>query len=232
MGFSDFVVSPNQLDLEIYEIENQALDRQGAVLAAMREIAPWSNGTMVDLGCGSGFWLPVYRDATTVIGVEPDERLVAAARQRVPGMDVLHGSAEHIPLPDASVDVVHARFAYFFPPDCEPGYDEVMRILRPHGTLVVVDNDLRHGEFAELVVRSSWAEPQGTASTTDAWWHERGASRTEIMSDWTFDSRGDMEAVLRLELPADIVDPWLAEHPDRLHITYGYVLFAAVKPKP
>ena len=106
-----------------------------------------------------------------------------------------------------------------------------MRVLRPGGSMVVVDNDLRHGEFAELVVGSSWAEPQGTAVTTDAWWHERGASRTEVMSDWAFDSRRDMEAVLRLELPADIVDPWLAEHPERTDITYGYVLFAATKPK-
>ncbi len=154
------MVSPHQLDLEVYEIENDALDRQRAVLDAMSELAPWAN-----------------------------------------------------------------------PPRCEAGFEDVMRVLRPGGSMVVVDNDLRHGEFAELVVGSSWAEPQGTAVTTDAWWHERGASRTEVMSDWAFDSRRDMEAVLRLELPADIVDPWLAEHPERTAITYGYVLFAATKPK-
>lgn len=232
MKFPDFVAAPNQRDLRVYEIENNALDRRGVVLAAVEQLAPWSGNTLVDLGCGSGYWLPVYRDAATVIGVEPDERLVSVARRRMQDVEVRHGSAEHIPLPDGSVDVVHARFAYFFPPGCEAGYDEVMRVLRPGGTLVVVDNDLRHGEFAELVVQSSWAEPQGTASTTDAWWNERGASRTEVMSDWRFDSRADMEAVFRLELPADIGDPWLAEHPDRLHITYGYVLFSVTKPTP
>jgi hypothetical protein len=91
--------------------------------------------------------------------------------------------------------------------------------------LVVVDNDLRHGEFAELVVRSAWAAGQGQATSTDEWWSERAALRQEVMSDWTFDSRADMESVLRLELPADIVDPWLAEHPERTSISYGYVLF-------
>lgn len=222
----DFVPSPNQLAIEQYEIENEAFDRRGLVLDAMRDLAPWSGRTVVDLGCGSGFWLSKYGDAAHVIGVEPDERLVAVARDRGHDAEVLLGSAEHIPLPDASVDVVHARFAYFFPPGVEAGFDEVMRVLRPGGTLVVVDNDLRHGEFGELVAGSSWAEPQGQASSTDEWWRERGARRIEVMSDWSFDSRDDMETVMRLELPAEIADRWLREHPDRLHITYGYVLFA------
>jgi ubiquinone/menaquinone biosynthesis C-methylase UbiE len=205
------------------------------VLDAMRELAPWAGRTLVDLGCGSGFWLPKYGDAAQLIGVEPDERLAAVARDRVArdrveGAKVLLGSAEHIPLPDASVDVVHARFAYFFPPGVEAGFDEVMRVLRPGGSLVVVDNDLRHGEFAELVVGSAWAAPQGQASSTDEWWLARGARRTEVMSDWSFDSRDDLETVMRLELPGEIADRWLSEHPDRRHITYGYILFAATKP--
>jgi SAM-dependent methyltransferase len=229
VSLPDFVPSPNQLNLDLYEIENRALDRQGVVLDAMRNLAPWAGRTVVDLGCGSGFWLHKYTDAAEVIGVEPDERLISTALRRVPGIDVLLGSAEYVPLPDSSVDVVHARFAYFFPPGCEAGFDEVMRVLRPGGTLVVVDNDLRHGEFAELAVRSAWARPQGRASTTDAWWQARGAIRSAIMSDWRFDSREDMEAVLRMEFPSDIVDPWLLRHPDRCHISYGYVLFATMK---
>jgi SAM-dependent methyltransferase len=126
VGLPDFVPSPNQLDLDLYEIENRALDRLGVVLDAMRKLAPWAGRTLVDLGCGSGFWLQKYTDATAVIGVEPDERLIPTARRRVPGIEVLLGSAERIPLPDSSVDVVHARFAYFFPPGCEAGFDEVM----------------------------------------------------------------------------------------------------------
>ncbi len=44
-------------------------------------------------------------------GVEPDPRLLPLAAARDPRVRVLRGSAEHIPLPDHSVDVVHARFA-------------------------------------------------------------------------------------------------------------------------
>jgi SAM-dependent methyltransferase len=223
---SDFVPAPNQQATDLYEIENAAFDRRGAVLDAMRTIAPWTGRTLLDLGCGTGYWFRHYADAAALIGVEPDQRLLPFAEARESHATVVRGSAEHIPLPDASVDVVHARFAYFFPPGCEAGLAEVMRVLRPGGTLVVVDNDLRRGEFARLVVASPRAAAQGQASTTDGWWAAQGATRHEVMSDWTFDTGADMEAVLRLELPADIVDPWLDEHPDRTSITYGYVLFA------
>ncbi len=227
--FSDFVPAPNQLATDLYEVENEAFDRRGAVLDAMRTIAPWAGRTLLDLGCGTGYWFQHYAEAAELIGVEPDDRLLPAAKARATDVRVLRGSAEHIPLPDASVDVVHARFAYFFPPECDAGLAEVMRVLRPSGTLVVVDNDLRRGEFADLVVASPWAAAQGQAASTDEWWAAHGADRSEVMSDWTFETRADMEAVLRLELPADIVDPWLDDHRDRTSISYGYVLFAVDK---
>jgi SAM-dependent methyltransferase len=230
--FSDFSPARNQGDNpDVYEIENRALDPEGLVLAAMRDLAPWRDRTLVDLGCGSGFWLPNYADeAARVIGVEPDERLVPLAANRDTRVPVVAGSAEHIPLDDGTVDVVHARFAYFYPPGVEAGLAEVMRILRPGGVLVVVDNDQRSGEFAKLLAASPWAAPQGRADTTDAWWAARGAERVEVMSRWAFETRADVEAVLRLEFPTDVADPWLIAHPNALGLTYGYVLFAMRKP--
>jgi SAM-dependent methyltransferase len=226
--FPDFARAGNQgVDPATYELENGALDRDGLVLDAMRSLAPWAGRTLLDLGCGSGFWLPVYaREAARVIGVEPDPTLLPLAAARAGGPELLAGSAEHIPLPDASVDVVHARFAYFFPPDVDAGLAEVLRVLRPGGTLVVVDNDHHNSEFATLLARSPWAAPQGTADVTDSWWAERGATRVEVASSWRFDRRADLETVLRLEFPADVAVWWLERHPDAIEISYGFVLFA------
>lgn len=192
----------------------------------MRELAPWAGRTLLDLGCGSGFWLPGYADeAAEVIGVEPDARLLPLARARDPRVRVLHGSAEHLPLADGTVDVVHARFAYFFPPGRDHGLAEAMRVLRPGGALVVVGNDMRHGEFADLLRASPWAPDLADGTPRDTWWARRGAERTEVLSDWRFDSRADFEAVLRLEFPRHVADPWLARHPAALGLGYGYVLF-------
>jgi SAM-dependent methyltransferase len=228
----DFKRAPNQGgNIELYEVENRALDPDGHLLAAMRARAPWAGRTLLDLGCGSGYWLGGYAgEAAEAIGVEPDSRLLPLAADRHPRVRVLHGSAEHIPLDDQSVDVVHARFAYFFPPGCEAGLAEVMRVLRPGGTLVVIGNDLRAGEFAELLLAAEGALVPGGGQETEAWWAARGADSVTVRSCWRFASRADFEAVLRMEFPLKVADRWLAAHPGALGLSYSYALFAIDKP--
>jgi SAM-dependent methyltransferase len=228
----DFRAAPNQSgNIDLYEIENRALDPEGHVQAALRARAAWAGRALLDLGCGSGFWLGRYADeAGEVTGVEPDPRLLPLAVARDSRVRVLHGSAEHIPLEDQSVDVVHARFAYFFPPGCEAGLAEVMRVLRPGGTLIAIGNDLRAGEFAELVRAAGGALVPAGGEETDAWWAARGADRITVYSSWRFASRADFEAVLRMEFPLKVADPWLAAHPRALGLTYSYALFAIDKP--
>jgi SAM-dependent methyltransferase len=228
----DFKPAPNQGgNIELYEVENRALDPDGHLLAAMRARAPWAGRTLLDLGCGSGFWLGGYAgEAAEVIGVEPDPRLLPLAVGRDPRVRVLHGSAEHISLADQSVDVVHARFAYFFPPRGDAGLAEVMRVLRPGGTLVFLGNDLRSGEFAELLRAAQGALVPAGGEETEAWWAARGADRVTVRSRWRFTSRADFEAVLRMEFPLKVADPWLAAHPGALGVSYSYTLFSVDKP--
>ena len=238
---------------DVYEIENRALDPDGHVLAAMRNLAPWDGRTLVDLGCGTGFWLAGYAtDAARVIGIEPDPALRARAAARIRGVpraEVLPGSAEHLPLADRSVDVVHARFAYFLSPGIvggtraariadgtraagapgDAGLAEVMRVLRPGGSLVVADNDYRWGEFAGLLAAAASVPPLHTASAIDSWWRERGATRHEVRSRWRFASRADLAAVLNIEVPATVARAWLARQPAATGLSYGQVLFAVTR---
>ena len=230
-AFPDFRFAPNLGGRpEVYELENRAVQAAGHVVTAMRGLAPWAGRTIVDLGCGSGFWLPGYTaEAARVVGVEPDLVLLAAARRRVAGVsavEMLAGSAEHIPLPDDSADVVHARFAYFFPPGADAGLTEVLRVLRPGGRFVVVDNDYRWGDFAGLLAASASRPPEQTAARTDRWWAERGASRHEVRSELRFSSRAELAAVLHIEFPAKVAAAWLDRNPVATGLSYGYVLFA------
>jgi SAM-dependent methyltransferase len=244
--FPDWRFAPNiGAHPGVYQIENEALDRAGHVLDALRALAPWAGKTIVDLGCGTGYWLARYaEEAGAVIGIEPDEVVRAQAGRAVADLasagptetglaavpEVRAGSAEHTGLPDACADVVHARFAYFFPPDADAGLAEVLRILRPGGRLLVVDNDYRWGEFAGLLSAASGQPPREVAATVDQWWQVRGARRHEIRSELRFASRADLAAVLGIEFPAAVADDWLARHPAATGLTYGYVLFEVARP--
>lgn len=204
------------------------------MLDALRALAPWAGKTIVDLGCGTGYWLARYAgQAQRVIGIEPDPAVRARAVRAAAGLprtEVLAGSAERTGLPAASADVVHARFAYFFPPGTDAGLAEVLRVLRPGGSLLAVDNDYRWGEFSRLLAAASSRPPEQVAATADEWWRARGATRHEVRSELRFASRADLAAVLRIEFPAPVASAWLARNPKATGLSYGYVLHQVTRP--
>ena len=165
-GVSGVVASPNIWRWpEVYERENEAQDTTGALWDTVCELAPHDGADVVDVGCGDGFHLPRFAErARSVVGVEPHPPLVERARRRVADradVRVLEGSAAALPLDDGSVDVVHARTAYFFGPGCEPGLAEADRVLRPGGVLVVVDLDAtRHSYGAWMRASAPAYDPR------------------------------------------------------------------------
>lgn len=219
--------APNiQDDPALYELENRALDPDGRITDAMRRIAPWDDRVVLDLGSGTAFWARVFEsDARHVVCVEPHgpSRTLAAARIAHEGwttVDSLVGSAAWIPLRDGCVDLVHARFAYFWGPGCEPGLVELERVLAPGGTAILIDNDLRAGTFAGWLGR---VYPRD-ADAVEAFWSAQGFTKTTVRSCWRFDRREDLEAVVRLEF-RDHADALLADH-EGLEVDYGFALYS------
>ncbi|HEY5247507.1 MAG TPA: class I SAM-dependent methyltransferase [Dermatophilaceae bacterium] len=210
------IPSPNiWADPDIYEIENRGIDPDGLIEAAMGGIHDWTGQRVLDIGCGSGFHLPGFaQTAATVVGVEPHEPLADLARQRVndlslTNVSVLEGTAQQLPLADDSVDVMHARWAYFFGPGCEPGLAEVERVLRPGGTAFIIDNDASRSTFGRWF---RWAMPAYDPVAVERFWARMGWSRTRIDMRWSFASRADFESVLRIEFTQTLADGILADH--------------------
>ena len=109
-------------------------------LAHVLDIGP--GRTVVDLGAGTGkFSRLLAATGARVIAVEPQaamrEQLSAVAPSSV---EVLDGGAEHIPLADASVDVVCAATAFHWF-DHERAMPEIARVLRDGGGLGLVWNE-------------------------------------------------------------------------------------------
>lgn len=218
--------SPNiQEHPDVYEWENLAADPESKLEAAMWRLGPWSRKTVLDVGCGTGSHLPRFAaKAARVIGVEPHRPSLRRARVRVaalPKVEVRHGSAEALPVDDASIDVAHARFAYFFGPRAKAGIIELNRVMRPGGSVFVIDNDPSWGEFAQWLSRSSWIGPPKPADK--GFWEEQGFETQTIQSEWRFRTREQLEQVLRIEFPTELASQILAEHSGTA-ITYGYLL--------
>ena len=196
-----------------YEVENRAFDPDGLVFDAMAGRASWSGRVVLDLGCGAGFHLPrLAATASRVIGVEPHPDLVALARRRTRSLDdvsVLAGTAQEIPLPDSSVDLVHVRWAYFFGPGCEPGLRELDRVVRRGGTAFVIDNDATRSTFGRWF---RLGYPKVDPAEVERFWARHGWTRTPVLTRWSFASEVDLESVVRIEFDPATAEKVLAEH--------------------
>ena len=218
--------SPNIWDTpDVYELENLAADRAGVIDTAINALHPFGGSDVLDLGCGTGFHLPLFATrGARVVGVEPHLPLVARARQRLAASGsparVLVGDAEALPLRDNSIDVVHARWAYFFGAGCEPGLAEVERVLRPGGIVCVVDNDATRSTFGSWFQR---AYPAYDSVAVQRFWDRQAFTTDRLTVEWTFDRREDLEAVARIELPPGPAADVLRSH-EGLTVDYAVVL--------
>jgi SAM-dependent methyltransferase len=92
-----------------------------------------AEASVLDLAAGTGkLTRLLVRRFARVVAVEPDE----AMRALIPDAETVAGTAEEIPLPDASVDGVFCAEAFHWF-DAPRAVAEVARVLRPGGALVV-----------------------------------------------------------------------------------------------
>jgi ubiquinone/menaquinone biosynthesis C-methylase UbiE len=105
--------------------------------AAVRwALAGAPGGRVLDLGAGTGKLTELLvTQAGELVAVDPDPGMLEELRRRLPTVDARHGSAEEIPVADASVDAILVGQAmHWFDP--ERSLPELARVLAPGGVLV------------------------------------------------------------------------------------------------
>lgn len=113
---------------------------------------PAGAGRILDLGAGTGkLTRALTGRVAEVVAVEPSPEMVDVLREVVPDVLVHEGSAESIPVDDASVDAVVVAQAWHWV-DPDRAVPEVARVLRPGGTLALLWNTRDEAEpwVAEL----------------------------------------------------------------------------------
>jgi SAM-dependent methyltransferase len=91
---------------------------------------------VLDVGCGPGALTARLVDRLgtgTVSAIDPSEPFVAAVRERWPGIDARSGTAEQLPFPTDSFDVVLAQLVVHFMTDPVAGLVEMARVSRRGG---------------------------------------------------------------------------------------------------
>ncbi len=96
----------------------------------------------VDVGCGTGALVETIldrNDPSSVIGVEPSEGYLSAARARIQDerSDLKSGNAMSLPLNATSVDVAVSGLVLNFVPDKQGALLEFSRVTRPGGTIAL-----------------------------------------------------------------------------------------------
>ncbi len=138
--------------------------RHARLVPYRQRIVGTASGRVLEIGIGSGLNLPFYAPtAAHVIGVDPSPRLLAMAHERrraaAPVVDLVEGSAEALPLENASVDTVVVSWTLCSIPDPSRALREMRRVLRPGGRLLFVE----HGRAPDAGVR--WLQDR----LTPAW---------------------------------------------------------------
>lgn len=166
-------------------------------VAWMLEQLPDGARRIADVGAGTGKLTRVLTKApdAEVVAVDPDPVMLATLRENVPGVPTFAGTAEQLPLPDASVDAVVLGQAWHWV-DPVAASTEIGRVVRSGGVLGLIWNirdereewvrrltEIMHSSPAENMVNGPGgpqvAEPFG-ALQARRWEWIRPMNRTQL----------------------------------------------------
>jgi SAM-dependent methyltransferase len=110
-------------------------------VAWMLQRMPQGARRIADVGAGTGKLTRVLADAADaeIVAVDPDAAMLAALHEQLPAVPTFVGTAEALPLPDASLDAVVMGQAWHWV-DPAAGSAEIGRVVRPGGVLGLIWN--------------------------------------------------------------------------------------------
>lgn len=117
------------------------------LLEAFRaRVQPGPGVRVLDLGGGTGAATEVFaRGASEIVVVEPEPVRVARGRESRPTLSFIEGTAENLPFPDRRFDRVVSSLSFHHFQDGARVLGEAYRVLRPGGSLFVLDVEAESG---------------------------------------------------------------------------------------
>lgn len=140
-------------------------------------------GRVLEVGVGTGLSLPVYRPDVSVTGIDASEAMLDKAREKVRELG-LHNiealrvmDARAMDFPDESFDHISALHVMSVVPEPERVMAEMARVLRPGGSIVLVNHFAREPEEKGAL---PWLERLAAPFADRLGWHSDFA-RSRVM---------------------------------------------------
>ncbi|MDQ3962598.1 MAG: class I SAM-dependent methyltransferase [Actinomycetota bacterium] len=103
-----------------------------------------ATGDTLEVAIGTGLNLPHYPLDVLLTGIDLSPEMLAIARDRATefdrSVDLREADAQALPFPDASFDAVVCTYSLCNVPDDSIAIDEMKRVLKPGGRLILVDH--------------------------------------------------------------------------------------------
>jgi ubiquinone/menaquinone biosynthesis C-methylase UbiE len=154
---------------------------------------------VLDLGCGDGKYAIelARRFGFSVLGVDPYQNSGGGVlnAQRDPSLKdrvtFARGRAEHLPLPDANIDLIWCRDMLVHLEDLDGEFGECRRVLRPGGRVLIL-HALACDSFPPTEAAWLWKTMHVVPTTTDPTFFEAAFTsagfqvvrRQEVGSEW------------------------------------------------
>lgn len=159
-------------DPEVFEAFGRAEDPDGLVVGRLREMAGLEGRNVLEIGCGTGRYArDLAAGAAGYFALEPSLGMLALAPRalRQSPLHWVRARGEALPLRSQSMDLVLATWvlAYLKPDACAKVLREAQRVLRPEGTIWLVENHWT-GDFQALRGREWWGGEPGVKRLVEA----------------------------------------------------------------
>lgn len=112
-----------------------------------------AHGLVLEIGAGDGVNLAYYHSDAQVIATEPDAESLELISDYEDNVTLAQVSAEELPFPDATFDAVVGTLVFCTIPDAPRALDEVKRVLKPGGSLRLVEHVRAKNAFGRTLMR-------------------------------------------------------------------------------
>lgn len=139
-----------------------------------------------DLGCGTGFIsLALLEKAKIVFSIDNSKNMLkelhsTASKKGLKDIYPISGSMENLPLFDKSIDRVFINMALHHIFDAKKAIEEMFRVLKKDGTVVITDVEEHNGEWARTEMHDEWLG--FSHKQIKNWLEEAGFSQVQVNS--------------------------------------------------